>query len=297
MKGLGYMNYLKEINAFHIWQETNPLTASAAHLWSVLMHVNNRTRWKKEFTVAASVLCVKSALSESTFRRARKELSDKGYIHYKSQGANRAAVYQMISLVSFEEEDGDSAADGVAGIVDDSMKHSVNDTSVGSVGTLYKQDLTKQNENIATTTAADAVVFYQENFGMISPFISESLLGWVDYVGEPLVLAAMKRALERGKMNWGYVKAILLDWRKKGVRTVEAAQAADVEFQKQRGMRSGRSGGSVQKEVVPEWFAERERELKKETKENQAGSVLSKEEEEAELEELRKLLGGEEDAG
>src|SRR5699024_3454317 len=213
-----------------------------------------------------------------------------------SQGANRAAVYQMISIVCFEEEDGDSAADSVAGIVDDSMKHSVNDTSVGSVSTLYKQDITKQNENISPTTA-DAVVFYQENFGVISAFISESLLGWVDYVGEPLVLAAMKRALERGKMNWGYVKAILLDWRKKGVRTVEAAQVADVQFQKQRGMRSGRSGGSVQKEVVPEWFAERERELKKETKENQAGSVLSKEEEEAELEELRKLLGGEEDAG
>src|SRR5690625_4916810 len=284
MKGLGYMNYIKEINAFYIWQETNPLTTSAAHLWSVLMHVNNRTRWKKEFTVAASVLCVKSALSESTFRRARKELADKGYIHYKSQGANRAAVYQMISLVCFEEEECDSAAD------------SVNDTLDGSVGTLYKQDLTKQNENITTTTA-DAIVFYQENFGMISPFISEDLLGWVDYVGEPLVLAAMKRALERGKVNWGYVKAILLDWRKKGVRTVEAAQAADVEFQKQRGKRSGRSGGSVQKEVVPEWFAAREQKLKEETVERQAGDALSKEEEEAELEELRKLLGGEEDAG
>lgn len=293
------MNYLKEINAFHIWQETNPLTTSAAHLWSVLMHVNNRTRWKKEFTVAASVLCVKSALSESTFRRARKELADKGYIHYKSQGANRAAVYQMISLVCFEEEEDDSAADSVAGIVDDSMKHSVNDTSVGSVGTLYKQDLTKQND-LTTTTAdavSDAVVFYQENFGMISPFISEDLLGWVDYVGEPLVLAAMKRALERGKTNWGYVKAILLDWRKKGVRTVEAAEAADMQFQKQRGMRAGRSGGSGQKEVVPEWFAAREQELKKEAEKGQAGPVLSKEEEEAELEELRKLLGGEEDAG
>src|SRR5699024_6504431 len=209
---------------------------------------------------------------------------------YTSQGAIRAAVYQMVSLVCFEEEDGDSAEDSVAG--------SVNDTLDGSVSTLCKQDLTKQKENITTTTTtADAVVVYQENFGMISPFISEDLLGWVDYVGEPLVLAAMKRALERGKVNWGYVKAILLDWRKKGVRTVEAAQAADVEFQKQRGKRSGRSGGSVQKEVVPEWFAAREQKLKEETVERQAGDALSKEEEEAELEELRKLLGGEEDAG
>src|SRR5699024_11455331 len=89
----------------------------------------------------------------------------------------------------------------------------------------------------------------------------------------------MRRALERGKMNWGYVKAILLDWRKKGVRTVEAAQAADVEVQKQRGKRSGHSGGSVQKEGIPEGFAAREQEVKKETEEREAGAARSKEEE------------------
>src|SRR5690625_545189 len=206
----------------------------------------------------------------------------------------------MISLVCFEEEEDDS----VAGIVDDSMKHSVNDTSVGSVSTLYKQDLTKQKENITpppppppTTTAADAVVFYQENFGTISPFISEDLLEWVNDVGEPLVLAAMKRALERGKTNLGFVKAILLDWQKKGVQTVEAIQADDMAFQNQQRRRSGRSGGSGQKEIVPEWFTAREQELKKETEERQTRAALSTEEEEAELEELRKLLEGEEDAG
>ena len=40
---------------------------------------------------------------------------------YTSQGANRAAVYQMISLVCFEEEDGDSAEDSVAGSVNDTL--------------------------------------------------------------------------------------------------------------------------------------------------------------------------------
>lgn len=93
------MNYLKEINAFHDRRETNPISSAAANLWAVLMDVNNRTGWKKEFTVAASILCAKSALSESAFRRARMELAEKGYIHYESRGANRAAVYRMISLV------------------------------------------------------------------------------------------------------------------------------------------------------------------------------------------------------
>jgi len=94
------MNYIKEIDAFHIRQETDPLTSAAAYLWFVLMDINSRTGWKKEFPVAAPLLCAKAALSEGTFKRARKELQGKGYIHVVSRGANRAAAYQMISLVN-----------------------------------------------------------------------------------------------------------------------------------------------------------------------------------------------------
>src|SRR5690625_3555637 len=64
------------------------------------MDINSRTGWKKEFPVAAPLLCAKAALSEGTFKRARKELQEKGYIHVVSRGANRAAAYQMISLVN-----------------------------------------------------------------------------------------------------------------------------------------------------------------------------------------------------
>src|SRR5690625_2807695 len=98
IKGVGDMNYLKEINAFYVRIETNPLTGSATALWHALIHLNNRTGWMKEFTVAASVICFKSGLPLSTFKRARNELRDKGYIMYTSRGT-KAPAYQMISLV------------------------------------------------------------------------------------------------------------------------------------------------------------------------------------------------------
>src|SRR5699024_6973401 len=50
-KGLVQMNYIKEIDAFHIKQETDPLTSAAAYLWFVLMDINSRTGWKEEFSV------------------------------------------------------------------------------------------------------------------------------------------------------------------------------------------------------------------------------------------------------
>ncbi|RDW21408.1 hypothetical protein CWR48_03115 [Oceanobacillus arenosus] len=65
-----------------------------------------------------------------------------------------------------------------------------------NTGTLIKH---KQNENKKkqdkTAEAADAISFYQENIGLVSPYVAESLLQWVDDIGESLVIEAMKRAL------------------------------------------------------------------------------------------------------
>ncbi|MRG87644.1 helix-turn-helix domain-containing protein [Salinibacillus xinjiangensis] len=98
------MNYIKEINAFYIITQTNPLSpsasASASLLWHTLMHINNQTRWKPSFTVAVSILKTKTGVSESTIKRARDELQTKGFIHYHSRGGNQAAEYQMVSLWS-----------------------------------------------------------------------------------------------------------------------------------------------------------------------------------------------------
>lgn len=104
--GVSNLNYLREINAFYDRLETNPLSGGAVSLWHALMQVNNRARWKKKFTVAVVVLCYKSGLSESSFKRARKELYEKGYIHYEKQLGNKAAMYEMISLDFNSEEEG-----------------------------------------------------------------------------------------------------------------------------------------------------------------------------------------------
>ncbi|MFC4025227.1 hypothetical protein ACFOUV_15635 [Oceanobacillus longus] len=104
------MNYIKQVNTFYNHLETNPLSASAANLWHVLMHVNNRAGWRQEFTAAMSMLCYKANLTDSTFKRERRELQEKGYIRVKSRGGNRAASYQIVSLDRMAEgEDPDAA--------------------------------------------------------------------------------------------------------------------------------------------------------------------------------------------
>lgn len=129
------MNYIAEINAFYDWLEINPLSTSAIVLWHSLMHINNKCRWAKEFTVAASVLSVKSGLTDRTIRNARNELKQKGRIDWKTRGGNKSAAYTLLSL-------SETISDNVTVSITDNATDSVTDNL--STLSKHKQDYTKQ---------------------------------------------------------------------------------------------------------------------------------------------------------
>lgn len=131
------MNYIAEINAFYDWLELNPLSTSAIVLWHTLMHINNKSKWTNEFTVAASVLSLKSGLTDRTIRNARNELKQKGRIDWKTRGGNKAAAYILISL---SEIDSDSLSVNVT--------DSLSDTTSDSLSTLDKHKLNYTKQSI-----------------------------------------------------------------------------------------------------------------------------------------------------
>lgn len=271
------------MNAFYNQITFNPLSGSAVALWNTLMHYNNLCGWKKQFSVAATMLQVKSGIKESSFKRARNELQEKGYIQFQSRGGNQAAMYQIISQVqNFEQGHGfvepvceqpksctvTDSVDHSAGSnnmrdecknhrtddrIDHSLNRSTNHTTAPLIKQIHKQKETEQKDIIIIT---DAIQFYQENFGVIPAFVSHDMLNWINDIGEELVIAAMKRALEKNKANWGYVKGILQAWVKKGITTVEQAVADEVAFRNQQRQFRGYGG---RQEIVPEWFEKRKR--------------------------------------
>lgn len=93
------MNYIAEIKAFYDRLELNPLPSPAIALWHALMSIANKTGWQQEFTVAISVLMLKSGLNAQAIKRARNRLEQDGFITWKARGGNQAAVYQINSLV------------------------------------------------------------------------------------------------------------------------------------------------------------------------------------------------------
>lgn len=261
------MNYIKEINAFHEEQLTNPVSGKAMKLWFTLMHINNKTCWKDTFTVAASVLCLHGKLSNSSFKRARTELRDKGYIRYESRAGNQAAKYEIISLEHTYNHD--KNADQKSSINEQVLDHSEQTAAKDTNNTPYEvhtqsNPLDKLDHNVSpllkqketkkgSLTAANAIAFFKENFGKISPYIRTELNQWVNDISESLVIAAMKRALDRGKASWGYVKGILQTWKDKAFQTVEETESEIVSFQKP----DNQPKKKQRSEVIPDWFFER----------------------------------------
>lgn len=92
------MNYIRELNAFYDWLETNPLNTSCIVLWYALMHTNNKAGWIEEFTVAVMTLELKTGLDRRTIERARNQLQQFELIKWRKRSGNQSAMYTMLTL-------------------------------------------------------------------------------------------------------------------------------------------------------------------------------------------------------
>nr|DAG10542.1 MAG TPA: putative replisome organizer protein [Bacteriophage sp.] len=63
------------------------------------MSIANKAGWPDTFTVASSVLGLRSGLNASALKRARNKLATDGFIEWKARGGNLSAQYKIKSLV------------------------------------------------------------------------------------------------------------------------------------------------------------------------------------------------------
>lgn len=133
------MNYIREMNAFVDWLETNPLDAITQALWYHLMAISNKCNWPQWFTVANRTLQAKLGVDKKTVIRHRHLLVQKNRIEYKSQGKREAGKYR---LIPFGGENRGNAPPNQG------PNEGPNGEPIQGpkVSPLYKQNETKQNE-------------------------------------------------------------------------------------------------------------------------------------------------------
>lgn len=97
------------------------------------------------------------------------------------------------------------------------------------------------NDNVTTTVVNnvnDSCVdglqkifdFYNQNIGLIAPYGAEILKDYSEEMSPDLIILAMKKAVESNKRTIQYIKGILNNWSKKGIKTVLDAEREDEQF-------------------------------------------------------------------
>ena len=118
---------------------------------------------------------------------------------------------------------------------------------------------TNEAENLADEPAAtteqkqisDVLNFYEDNFGMISDYIRQSILKWCNDLNPELVKRALEISVEDNVLKFRYANAIMVDWDKKGIDTLEKALAEGNARQKPKQNNYNKPSGYV--EIVPDW--------------------------------------------
>lgn len=103
----------------------------------------------------------------------------------------------------------------------------------------YIQDDSSE-ENKTTATAIEiknklsiVIESYQQNFGVLTPLVYETLAQYAEEFNSELVIEAFRKATENQK-PFSYAKKILESWRKKGIMTIEQVKAEQVAFENER---------------------------------------------------------------
>lgn len=85
------------------------------------------------------------------------------------------------------------------------------------------------NDNVVSDSCVDGlqdvIDFYTNNIGMLTPFGLTIIEDYVKDLGKDVVIYAMQISVEANKRNIAYIKAILNNWQKAGIKTVADAKA------------------------------------------------------------------------
>lgn len=82
----------------------------------------------------------------------------------------------------------------------------------------------KVKESISSSSKENPFSFYQNNFGVLSPFLAENIQQWCDDLSDDLVIESMKIALMNGK-DFGYAEGALKQWKRKNIVSLDDVRA------------------------------------------------------------------------
>ena len=87
----------------------------------------------------------------------------------------------------------------------------------------------------AATKQKSVYTYYEQNIGLISPAVAESMNTWLETMQSEVICAAISEAVKNGAYKWSYVESILRDCHNGNVHTIEEWDARQKQREQKRG--------------------------------------------------------------
>lgn len=104
-------------------------------------------------------------------------------------------------------------------------KPNVNDNDNDNVNVNVNENDNVNADDSCVDGLQEVIDFYNNNIGLVTPYVLDILEEYTKELGKELIIYAMQISVEANKRNGRYIRAILNNWQKAGIKTlIEAKQ-------------------------------------------------------------------------
>jgi predicted phage replisome organizer len=90
------------------------------------------------------------------------------------------------------------------------------------------------DEEKAKDNFQEVIDFYNNNIGQLTPYTMTILESYMDQIETDCIILAMQKAVESNKRNMQYIKGILNNWVKAGIKTLVEAKDEEIAFKNKK---------------------------------------------------------------
>lgn len=193
--------------------------------YDVLFKGKRITLKKGQLLTGRKSISEKLKIDENKVQRILKALENEHQIEQQSSNKNR-----LITIVLWDKYQQDEQQD-------EQQLNNKRTTSEQQVNTNKNVKNIKNDKNVIITIGDSCVDglqkiidFYNNNIGLITPHGLEILSDYAKEMPADLIILAMKKSVEADKRTIQYIKGILNNWSKKGIKTVLEAEKENEQF-------------------------------------------------------------------
>ncbi|MBM7698661.1 DnaD domain protein [Kurthia huakuii] len=173
------------------------------------------------------LICDELNISENRYLKHRKQLLDRGYIEIKRKRLENGFSKNIYSLkqsipVHLQNVGIGNVGIGNVGIGNEGTKSNIFKSNISKSNSIQKQQLQKEDRS---SLSSQIFKFYENEFGPLSPYISEEIDYMIKESNEELVLEALKISVLANKRTIKYAAAIVRNWNNENIKTVSDLKA------------------------------------------------------------------------